>query len=782
VIRKSQRIKNSRTGGVSETEISQRPESGPLFSAIDQNPAAAIVYGIADVKILHANSHAESLLGVRNGELVGRPVTKFFTRSDRPESIASELQASRSIVDRITPCNVRDSNVTWLNCSHKLVTCDGVEAIYTVLTDVTDIKLAEAEAAAASLEATAFTEISSLLAKRRPGEAVFDAVANVINTLIPFDRVGIALLDPSEATFRLVFVRGTDIEGRAQGTVHSVDDSLNSYVTNQRRGLILEVGKSESLLERFPSLKTNVDAGLKSFLTAPMVADDKIVGTISLRSTCFDAYSDRHLLLLERVASLLAPALEQARLYSDLEVEAQERQIIAEIGRVISSSPDVGSVYARFTDLARQIIPADRVAITSVDEETNQFVILHYVGMDTPDRQEGQAVPLDGSLVQEVARSRRPVLLRAIDRDQMARDYSTLLPLYDAGLRSFLSIPLLVSDRPTGSIHFFSKNEDEFDRHHVLLAESVASQIAGVIATAQLRQAEQQAALENASIADIGRIISSSLDTRDIFEAFAERVAEILPCDRLVITTLDLELGVATDNYVSGVEVPGWVVGTEHPIAGSQFEEVILNRQTSVSKDLPERADTDGSVEPLTQSGLRGSIMVPLFSNGEVLGTLNLKSKYPDIYTKQRVQLAERIANQIAGAIANSNLYTDVQKAADERRALAKIGLAATRNLNIRGVYERMAKSVNEIVPYDRISITLFDDDGETLRVAYTGGAELGDYMEGGQVAPALGDPHRDDEWKFESGLAIGTNPDHRLSAIVHAPLGSRNRHLGYVS
>ena len=84
MIRKSQRIKNSRTGGVSETEISQRPESGPLFSAIDQNPAAAIVYGIADVKILHANSHAESLLGVRNGELVGRPVTKFFTRSDRP--------------------------------------------------------------------------------------------------------------------------------------------------------------------------------------------------------------------------------------------------------------------------------------------------------------------------------------------------------------------------------------------------------------------------------------------------------------------------------------------------------------------------------------------------------------------------------------------------------------------------------------------------------------------------------------------------------------------------
>ena len=51
-------------------------------------------------------------------------------------------------------------------------------------------------------------------------------------------------------------------------------------------------------------------------------------------------------------------------------------------------------------------------------------------------------------------------------------------------------------------------------------------------------------------------------------------------------------------------------------------------------------------------------IAVPLISKDEVIGVLNLRSMKDD-YTEKDLSLAERVANQIAGAIANAQLFTE---------------------------------------------------------------------------------------------------------------------------
>ena len=119
-----------------------------------------------------------------------------------------------------------------------------------------------------------------------------------------------------------------------------------------------------------------------------------------------------------------------------------------------------------------------------------------------------------------VMESRKSVLFRPIDVSEVEREYSTLVPIYLSGLRSFLSIPLFVGDRIVGSIQFFSNTENDYQRNHVQLAESIARQIAGAIASSLLRQAEIQTANENAALAKIGRIITSSTDVRPVFERF----------------------------------------------------------------------------------------------------------------------------------------------------------------------------------------------------------------------------------------------------------------------
>jgi diguanylate cyclase (GGDEF)-like protein len=64
--------------------------------------------------------------------------------------------------------------------------------------------------------------------------------------------------------------------------------------------------------------------------------------------------------------------------------------------------------------------------------------------------------------------------------------------------------------------------------------------------------------------------------------------------------------------------------------------------------------------------GMRSLLCVPLISRDEVIASLHFRSKKPNAYTEQDLRLAERIGEQIAGAIANAQLYAGQKKAEQE--------------------------------------------------------------------------------------------------------------------
>ena len=63
------------------------------------------------------------------------------------------------------------------------------------------------------------------------------------------------------------------------------------------------------------------------------------------------------------------------------------------------------------------------------------------------------------------------------------------------------------------------------------------------------------------------------------------------------------------------------------------------------------------------QAGIRSLMAIPLISKDEVIGVLSIQSLKPDAYTESEVRLAERVGNQIAGAIANAQLYSEHKQA-----------------------------------------------------------------------------------------------------------------------
>ena len=74
------------------------------------------------------------------------------------------------------------------------------------------------------------------------------------------------------------------------------------------------------------------------FLTAPLVFNDTVIGAMQLRAGAPDAFSEEDLRLAERVADQIAGAVASAGLHVELVREAAEREALAEMGRIASST------------------------------------------------------------------------------------------------------------------------------------------------------------------------------------------------------------------------------------------------------------------------------------------------------------------------------------------------------------------------------------------------------------------------------------------------------------
>jgi len=188
-----------------------------------------------------------------------------------------------------------------------------------------------------------------------------------------------------------------------------------------------------------------------------------------------------------------------------------------------------------------------------------------------------------------------------------------------------------------------------------------------------LRRSEETArrlVQENATMAEIGRIISSTLNIEEVYERFAEEARKLIPFDRIAISLTDLKNNTSTTAYLAGIGVPGRGPADIIPMAGTVAGEVTRTRSSLLIQgdNINEVASRFPALLPTFQAGLRSMIFVPLMSKDQVIGVLSLRSLVPKAYTDQDVRLAESIGDQIAGAIANAQLFSERKQAEEALR------------------------------------------------------------------------------------------------------------------
>jgi PAS domain S-box-containing protein len=162
-----------------------------------------------------------------------------------------------------------------------------------------------------------------------------------------------------------------------------------------------------------------------------------------------------------------------------------------------------------------------------------------------------------------------------------------------------------------------------------------------------------------AVISELGRIISSSLDIREVYDAFANGVKRLIDYDRISIALYDEERDAIRMHLVRTKGESKIPEGSWRPKKGTVIGYVIDTGKPFIRRNaLEEREFMEDEV--IVPEGLRSYVAVPLYSKGKVIGTFNLGSSRPDTYSEEDLEVLEDLSKQLAIAVENSLLYREL--------------------------------------------------------------------------------------------------------------------------
>ena len=161
------------------------------------------------------------------------------------------------------------------------------------------------------------------------------------------------------------------------------------------------------------------------------------------------------------------------------------------------------------------------------------------------------------------------------------------------------------------------------------------------------------------------QIISRSVDVPLAFQALAERIVKLVPCDRVGLALLS-ENGEEFQTYTARVNDkerrtrprPEIVFKTDRTALGS----VVRSREPLLINDTKDSAQDYLDVNVLNTAGFGSALLVPLVTRGRAVGTLNVVSRRTNTFTTQHIEVLLPLAEIFAVAYVAQQLQIAVGK------------------------------------------------------------------------------------------------------------------------
>jgi signal transduction histidine kinase len=493
-----------------------------------------------------------------------------------------------------------------------------------------------------------------------------DAIAQSAARVCGSDDATIRLLEGDEMKLAAHF--GT-IPPPQPGRGSLQSRSVGNEALLRRRTIHIPDLQAEA--ERYPD-SSHMGRGIRTFLVTPLLREGTAIGLISIRRTEVKPFTDKQVALLETFASQAVIAIENVRLFKELQerngdlTEALDQQTAtSEVLKVISRSTfDLQPVLDTLIENATRLCGANHGSLHKLDGEFLPLAASY-----------GHSPELKSFMEQNPPRATRETMAGRVFVERRSIQIPDLQaePEYQYGAkflgpRTCLGVPLLREGVPMGVIVIFRMEVKPFADKQLELVTTFADQAVIAIENVRLlqelqaRTRELQLSLEEVgALSEVSRAVSSSLDLQQVLNTVAAHAVNLSKSDGCGIFEFNPErraFDVVSTHNLSR-EFLDSVQTTTIDLARTTIGQAADREQPIQVPDM-----TNALEHPFRDFTLRARfhsvLTVPMKGDGVTRGIVLLR-RSPGEFADRVVNLLTALASQSKVAIENARLFSEIE-------------------------------------------------------------------------------------------------------------------------
>ena len=518
-----------------------------------------------------------------------------------------------------------------------------------------------------------------------------------------------------------------------------------AYAIPASRGTVA----GRSVLERRPiqvaDLQSEVDTypegsaiarelGHRTLLVIPLLREGTPLGAITLRRNRVEPFSDKQVELVTTFADQAVIAIENTRLFEEVQERTRELQQSLEYQTATS---DVLGVISRSPSELQPVLDVIVTTAAKLCEGFDATILLregdrlrvgaHHGGISLDFESMGLG---RGWITGRAVLDRQPVHVHdlAAARDQFPVGHDLHLR---HGHRTGLAVPLMRDDQAIGAFMIRRMEVRPFSQKQISLLQTFADQAVIAIENTRLfeaeraskRELEESLAYQTATSEVLGVISRSPSQVQPVLDRILTTAARL--CHAEHATAFRLEEGQCVLTATSQHDPAFAKYLADHP--------VVVDATSATGRAIEQRCAIhvpDMLADP-TYTSLVGQVAntrtilaVPLLRDGIPIGVLTMGRTKAEPFSDKQIELVETFADQAVIAIENTRLFEEVQARNRDLTALGEVGRAVSSTLDLNVVLKTIVERAVELSGTDAGSIYYYHPESGRFELGETVGLD----------------------------------------------------------